>query len=55
MKIVEKLCSECGKKIYIYDEFIRKEMFCTIKCMNIKERKHSMSADHMGIIPEISL
>ena len=47
MEIVEKLCAECGEKIYIYDEFVREEMFCTIKCLNINERKHSISTEHI--------
>ena len=34
MEIVEKECPNCGKKLYIDEKYIRKEMFCTPRCMD---------------------
>ncbi len=34
MKIVEKQCENCGKGIYVLKEYVRKDMFCTLGCMN---------------------
>ncbi|MDY0386642.1 MAG: hypothetical protein RBT65_05825 [Methanolobus sp.] len=33
MKLVEKKCSMCGSPIYVYENFAREEMFCTLHCM----------------------
>jgi hypothetical protein len=38
MEIVEVECNNCGKKIYVREEFVREHMFCTIWCMDIFER-----------------
>ncbi len=39
MKIVEIKCKNCGKRVYVSDEFIRGEMFCTIGCMNVLDKR----------------
>lgn len=34
MEVVEKHCENCGKNIYIFEEYVRKDMFCTLGCMD---------------------
>jgi hypothetical protein len=33
MKVIEKKCSMCGSPIYVYENCVREEMFCTLHCM----------------------
>ncbi|SFM56654.1 hypothetical protein [Methanolobus profundi] len=33
MKLVEKKCATCGSPIYIYEDYAREDMFCTLHCM----------------------
>lgn len=33
MKVIEKKCSMCGSPIYVYEDCVREEMFCTLHCM----------------------
>ncbi len=35
MELVEIKCANCLKEIYVQKEFIRKEMFCTLGCMDL--------------------
>ena len=40
MDMVEISCTNCGQHIVIGDEYIRKQMFCTIGCLNqFKEKE----------------
>ncbi len=41
MKIVEVECANCGKKLYIQENSIRKEMFCTPGCIDLFKIKTS--------------
>lgn len=34
MEIVDKKCENCGKNIYVQEEFVREQMFCTLGCMD---------------------
>ena len=34
MEIIEVKCRKCGKEICILKKYVRKEMFCTLGCMN---------------------
>jgi hypothetical protein len=55
MEIVEVKCEKCGKEIYVLEKYVRKEMFCTLGCMdsyfkasksiaivNMSEKNHSV-------------
>lgn len=33
MEMVEVRCKNCEKTMYILDEYIREDMFCTLGCM----------------------
>ncbi|WP_256623311.1 hypothetical protein [Methanolobus chelungpuianus] len=33
MKLVETKCATCGSPIYIYEDFVREKMYCTLHCM----------------------
>ncbi|MDW7732245.1 MAG: hypothetical protein SCH66_07435 [Methanolobus sp.] len=33
MKLVETKCATCGSAIYVYEEFVREKMYCTLHCM----------------------
>ncbi|WP_406657758.1 hypothetical protein V7O62_04125 [Methanolobus sp. ZRKC2] len=33
MKLVETKCAACGSPIYVYEDFVREEMYCTLHCM----------------------
>ncbi len=33
MELVETKCAKCNKEIYLYKEYIREKMFCTLGCM----------------------
>lgn len=37
--IIEKECHNCGKKIYAQEKFVRKQMFCTLFCLNIFDNR----------------
>lgn len=55
MKVVEKQCSTCGSPIYVYEDYVRENMFCTLHCMEsaefekspraISEQSHILSSD----------
>ncbi|VVB87848.1 Uncharacterised protein [uncultured archaeon] len=34
MEIREVKCENCGKEIYVQENYIREKMFCTIGCMD---------------------
>lgn len=34
MELVEIKCDNCGKEIFVLEDHIRQEMFCTIGCMD---------------------
>jgi hypothetical protein len=34
MKLIEVKCTNCTKEIYIYEEHVKKNIFCTLGCMN---------------------
>ena len=34
MEIVELRCNNCGKTVYVMDEYIREDIFCTLGCMD---------------------
>ncbi|MCZ7396163.1 MAG: hypothetical protein ABOK23_07285 [Candidatus Methanoperedens sp.] len=34
MEIVEVKCENCGKEIYVQENHIREEMFCTLGCLS---------------------
>lgn len=34
MEIVEVECKNCRKKIYVQNEYIRDQMFCTLSCLD---------------------
>ncbi|MDP2216037.1 MAG: hypothetical protein Q8J68_01940 [Methanolobus sp.] len=33
MKLVETKCATCGSPIYVYEDFVREKMYCTLHCM----------------------
>ena len=33
VKLVETKCATCGSPIYIYEDFVREKMYCTLHCM----------------------
>jgi len=33
VKLVETKCATCGSPIYVYEEFVREKMYCTLHCM----------------------
>jgi len=33
MKLVEAKCATCGSAIYVYEEYVRDQMYCTLHCM----------------------
>lgn len=39
MEIVEVKCKNCEKTMYILDECVRKDMFCTLGCMGDFEKE----------------
>ncbi len=41
MEIVEVKCANCRKKLYIQENYVRKEMFCTPRCMDLSMIKKS--------------
>jgi hypothetical protein len=34
LEMVEVKCVNCNKKIYVQENYIREQMFCTLKCMD---------------------
>lgn len=40
MRIVEKDCENCGKKIYVRESYLREKMFCTIGCLDQFKESH---------------
>lgn len=42
MEIVEIKCTNCGKELFIRDEYVREQMFCTLGCMD----SYSEAASH---------
>ena len=40
MEFANVKCTNCGQDIYLLEEFVRKEIFCTIDCLE-KYRKNS--------------
>jgi len=39
MDITEKICPNCGQKIFVRPEYVREQMFCTLGCLNQYEEK----------------
>jgi hypothetical protein len=33
VKLVETKCATCGSPIYVYEDFVREKMYCTLHCM----------------------
>lgn len=33
MRVVERKCSTCGGPIYVYEDYVRDVMYCTLHCM----------------------
>lgn len=40
VEIIEKECHNCGKKIYVQEQFVREQMYCTLGCMNEPEKRN---------------
>ncbi len=34
MELIEVKCTNCAKEIYIYKNHFKKDIFCTLGCMN---------------------
>ena len=34
MEIVAIDCAHCGNVIHVYDEYVRENMYCTIRCLD---------------------
>lgn len=34
LDLVEIKCRNCGKELYVQEEYIREKMFCTLGCMD---------------------
>ncbi len=34
MEIVEVKCENCGKEIYVQEDYVREKMFCTLGCLS---------------------
>lgn len=43
MEVVGIKCGSCGKDIYVYREFVREKMFCTLGCLD----KFNTNNDHL--------
>jgi hypothetical protein len=41
LEIIEIKCKKCSKEIYVQQSHVRKEMFCTLGCMNSYMSKES--------------
>jgi endogenous inhibitor of DNA gyrase (YacG/DUF329 family) len=41
MEIIEVVCANCSKKIFIQEECARELLFCTLKCMDIFNYYHN--------------
>ncbi len=39
MDMLEISCTNCGKQIIMGDEYVRKQIFCTLGCMSRFEEK----------------
>ena len=35
LEIIEIKCKNCGKELYIQEEYVREKMFCTLGCMDL--------------------
>ena len=38
MELIEVKCDSCGKDIYVYDNYVREHMYCTLRCMDNVEK-----------------
>ena len=43
-EIIAVKCKNCGKDIYIKENYIRQNMFCTLGCMNLYKGSTSAAA-----------
>jgi len=34
LEIIEIKCQNCGKELFIQEEYVREKMFCTLGCMD---------------------
>jgi hypothetical protein len=42
MEIVELKCKNCGKNVYLLEEFAREKIFCTLGCLSEFEYKEGI-------------
>jgi hypothetical protein len=52
MKLVETNCATCGSSIYVYEDYLRQEMYCTLHCMESADNSKIMVKEYLGPMPE---
>jgi ferredoxin len=50
MKLIEKKCSMCGSPIYVYENYAREEMYCTLHCMERATITVSMGLEQLKTV-----
>ena len=38
MELIEIKCENCGKEIYVYDGYVREQMYCTLRCLDSADK-----------------
>jgi hypothetical protein len=44
MKMIEIRCENCGKKIYVWSDYLKEKMFCTLECMSSYKETPSLKS-----------
>ena len=48
-EIVIVNCENCGKELYVNNNYIRQQMFCTLGCMDSHDEKTPMMVNKLNI------
>lgn len=50
MKLVETKCAACESLIYVYEDFLREDMYCTLHCMESVGSDKVMVKESVGLM-----
>lgn len=50
MKLVETKCAACESSIFVYEDFLREDMYCTLHCMESVGSEKVMVKEAVGFM-----
>ncbi len=50
MKLVETKCAACKSSIFVYEDFLREDMYCTLHCMESANSGNVMVKESAALI-----